>query len=112
MGPESPFLHEWLFEHAARRPEAPAVAPPGIRLTYGDLAGRVRALAGHLAAAGVRPADRVLVALANAPAAVVASLAVQVIGGTAVEVNREWSAEVQGEIVAQAGARHAFIAGR
>jgi len=112
MGPESPFLHEWLFEHAARRPEAPAVATPGIRLTYGDLAGRVRALAGHLAAAGVRPADRVLVALANAPAAVVASLAVQVIGGTAVEVNREWSAEVQGEIVAQAGARHAFIAGR
>ena len=112
MGPESPFIHEWLFAHAERRPEAPAVATPTLRLTYGDLADRVRALAAHLAAAGVRPGDRVLAALPNTPATVVASLAVHAIGGTAVEVNREWSADVQGGIVAQSGVRHALVWGR
>ena len=53
-----------------------------------------------------------LVALPNAPATVVASLAVLAAGGTCVEVNREWSADVLSAIVAQTGVRHAFIWGR
>src|SRR5512139_2646260 len=105
-------MHEWLFEHAERRPEAPAVATPAHRLSYGVLADRVRALAGHLAAAGVSRGDRVLAALPNVPATVVASLAVQALGATAVEVNREWSVDALEEILAQAGARHAFVWGR
>ena len=109
---ESPFIHEWLFEHAARRPDAPAVATPTARLSYGELAERTRALAGQLAAAGVRRGDRVLAALPNTPATVVASLAVHALGGTAVEVNREWSADTQRAIVAQSGVRHAFVWGR
>ncbi len=108
----SQLLHEWLLAHASRRPEAPAVATPALRLNYGDVAARVGALAGHLFAAGLRKGDRVLVALPNAPATVVASLAVHALGGIAVEVNREWSPEVQGGIVAQTGVRHAFVWGR
>jgi acyl-CoA synthetase (AMP-forming)/AMP-acid ligase II len=110
--PRSPVVHEWLLEHAARRPEAPALATPALRLGYGELAERVLAAAGHLAAAGVRPGDRVLCALPNTLATVVASLAVHVAGGTAVEVNREWSADVLAGIVAQARVRHAFVWGR
>jgi long-chain acyl-CoA synthetase len=108
----SPFLHDWLFEHAERRPHAPAVATPVTRLSYGELAERVRALAAHLAAGGLRPGDRVLLALPNVPATVVAALAVQVLGGTAVEVNREWGAEVLGDIVARTGVRTAVVWGR
>ena len=52
------------------------MATPSVRLSYGQLAERVRALAGHLAAAGVAPGDRVLLALPNSPATVVAGLAV------------------------------------
>jgi acyl-CoA synthetase (AMP-forming)/AMP-acid ligase II len=112
MLPSSPLLHEWLLSRAEHRPEAPAVATPALRLTYGDLAERVLGLAAHLAAAGVKRGDRVLVALANTPATVAASLAVHVLGGTAVEVNREWGPEVQGPILARTGARHAFVQGR
>lgn len=106
--PDSPFLHEWVFFHAERRPDAPAVATPEVRLGYGELAERVRALAGRLAAADVRAGDRVLLALPNTPAAVVAGLAVLSLGATVVEVNREWSAEILAGIVAQTRCRHAF----
>ena len=108
----SPFLHEWLFEHAGLRPEAPAVATPALRLDYGTLAARVRALAGHLAAAGVGPGDRVLVALPNLPVTVVASLAIQSVGGVPVEVNREWSADTLAGIRIGCGARQAVVWGR
>lgn len=112
MSTPSPLLHEWLLEHAARRPEAPALATPALRLGYGEVAERVAALAAHLHAAGVRKGDRVLAALPNTPATVIASLAVHALGGVAVEVNREWSADVQTDIVARTGVRHAFVWGR
>ena len=108
---DSPFLTDWLFQNATRRPDAPAVATPTMRLSYAELAARVRALAGHLAAAGIRPRERVLVALPNTPATVVASLAVQLVGATAVEVNREWGAEVLAGIIAQTGVRQAIVWG-
>ena len=107
--PRSPFLADWLFYHAARTPDAPAVATPAARLSYGDLADRVRALAGHLATEGVGPGSRVLLALPNVPATIVAGLALNALGATSVEVNREWTADVLGEIVARSSVRHAFI---
>ena len=109
---KSPILHDWMLEHAQVRPGAPAVATPSVRLTYGELAERVQALAGHLASAGVRPGDRVLLALPNLAATVVAGLAVHSTGATSVEVNREWGADVLGDIVARSGVRHAVIWGR
>ncbi|MGB8931509.1 MAG: class I adenylate-forming enzyme family protein [Anaeromyxobacteraceae bacterium] len=102
-------MHDWLFANAARQPDAPAIATPSSRLTYGELATRVRALAGRLAARGVAPRDRVLLALPNVPATVVAGLAVNAAGATSVEVNREWSAEVLSDVAVRAGARHAFV---
>jgi len=105
-------LHEWVLRHAELRPEAPAVDTPSARLDYAGLAARLRALAGHLSASGVKPGDRVLVALPNAPATVVASLAVQALGATAVEVNREWTPEVIADIAARTGCRQAFGWGR
>jgi long-chain acyl-CoA synthetase len=112
MNHPTPSLHAWVAAHADQRPEAPAVATPGHRLTYGELAERVRRLADHLAAAGVRPGDRILLALTNTPATVVAALAVQAAGGTAVEVNREWAPDAQASIVAQARVRQAIVFGR
>ncbi|MGZ8475992.1 MAG: class I adenylate-forming enzyme family protein [Candidatus Limnocylindria bacterium] len=102
-------LPNWLDFHAARTPGAAAVASPTARLTYGELAGRVRALAGQLAAQGIGPRSRVLLALPNAPATVVASLAVNALGATSVEVSREWSAEVLGDIVTRSQVRQGFI---
>lgn len=106
---DSPFLHEWLIEHAARRPEAPAIATPTARLSYGELASRVLELAGRLAEGGIVPGDRVLLALPNTPATVVAGLAIHAAGATAVEVNREWSGEILAGILRQCRARQAFV---
>jgi len=109
---ESPYPHEWLFVHAERTPDASAIATPTTRLTYGVLADRVRALVGHLDARGVGRGDRVLIALPNTPATVVAGLAVNALGATAVELNRAWSADVLASIVATSNVRTAFIWGR
>ena len=109
---KTPYLHEWLFEHAERQPDAPAVATPTSRLSYRELADRVRTLAAHLAATGVVSGDRILLALPNAPATVVAGLAIHALGATAVEANREWGAETLAGIVRQSGVRQAFIWGR
>jgi long-chain acyl-CoA synthetase len=105
-------LHQEVLEHAQRRPSAVAVSTPALRLTYGVLGARLRVLAGHLAAQGVGPGDRVLVALPNTPATVVASLAVQALGATAVEVNRDWAPEVLADLATRTRARHAFLWGR
>lgn len=109
---KSPFLHDWLAAHAERRPEAPALATPAVRLSYGELAERVTAFAGQLAASGIGRGDRVVLALPNTPATVVAGLALHALGATAVEVNREWGAEVLSGIVAQSRARQAVVWGR
>lgn len=109
---ESPYLPDWLFAHADRNPAAPAVATPAVRLDYGTLAGRVLSLAAHLAACGVTKGARVVLALPNTPATIIAGLALHSLGATAVEVNREWGAEVLGDILAQTRARLAVIWGR
>jgi acyl-CoA synthetase (AMP-forming)/AMP-acid ligase II len=80
-----------------------------VRLSYGRLAAHVRALAGDFAASGVGRGARVVLALPNAPAMVVAGLAVNALGGTTVEVNREWGLDVLAGIVAQTRARHAVV---
>jgi long-chain acyl-CoA synthetase len=107
----SAFLPGWLEEQAQRRPEAPAVATPAFRLGYGELLERVERLAGALADGGVRPGDRILVALPNLPATVVAGLAILRAGAVAVEVNREWRAEVLAGIVTRSGVRQAVVWG-
>jgi long-chain acyl-CoA synthetase len=110
--PGTGFLPDWLFLHAARTPDAPAVASPTTRLSYGELADRVRTLAGHLGAQGIGPGSRVLLALPNTPATIVAGLALNALGATSVEVSRDWSAPVLGDIVTKSRVRQAFIWGR
>jgi long-chain acyl-CoA synthetase len=107
--PESPSPADWLFFHADRAPDSPAIADPTSRLSYGEMAARVRVLAGHLAARGIGPGGRVLLALPNVPATVVAGLALNALGATSVEVSREWSAEILSDIVRRAGVRHAIV---
>lgn len=107
--PASPFAPDWLAHHAERTPDRPAVAGPAARLSYGQLLDRVVRLAADLATHGIEPGSRVLIALPNTPATVVAGLAVNWLGATAVEVNRSWSPEVLGEIVARSRVRHLIV---
>ena len=108
-GDASPFMYDWVTAHAQRSPDAPAIATPSYRLSYVDLADRMKTFSGHLASVGTQPGDRIVVALPNVAAAVVASLAVNALGATCVVVDRAWSAEVLTQIVARTGARQAIV---
>ncbi|HEX8390771.1 MAG TPA: amino acid adenylation domain-containing protein, partial [Longimicrobium sp.] len=70
-------LHTLFAERAAATPEAVAVACGGETLTYAELHVRASALACHLARTGVRPGDRVGLALERSlevPVALLATL--------------------------------------
>lgn len=108
----TPFVHEWVAEHAERTPDAPAVDDLHCRLSYAALAARVRDLAGDLVARGVQPGERILVALPTTAGAAVATLAVQAAGACAFEVDREGGAAMLASVAAQAGPRRAIVAAR
>jgi len=110
MKPEAP--HLWLFEHAKRQPDAPALDTPGERVSYGALAQRVRALASSLLDAGLEKGERVLVALPASPAAAIAALAVQAAGGCAAEVSPASGPRILAAVVAQVRPRRAFLHAR
>ena len=98
---ESPAMCDWVFEHARRAPEAPAVDSPDFRLSYELLARRVAGCCDALRKLDLRPGDRVVVALPNVPASIVVSLAVQHLGAVSVEVSRDWPADQLAAVIAQ-----------
>lgn len=106
---ESPFVFDWVFDHARARPDASALGTPVGWTTYRELAGAVRCLANQLAEAGVGRGSFVLLALPSSPAAVAGSLAVQYLGACAVDINRELDDQTVANILAQTGARHALV---
>jgi long-chain acyl-CoA synthetase len=108
----SPFVFDWIHEHAQARPEAAAILTPTEALSYRQLDERVRALSAHLIERGVQAEAAVVIALPNLPATVVASLAVQAIGAVAVEVNREAGPAALSAILEETEARHAIVWGR
>lgn len=109
---ESPAMCDWVFEHARRTPDAPAVDSPDRRISYGTLGRRTAACAGALRAMGVREGDMVVVVLPNVAAAVVVSLAVQHLGAVTVEVSRDWGADPIAVVLAQTRPRVVAFAGR
>ena len=82
-----PSVHQWVFEHARKTPDASAVHSADETLCYRELATRIVLASRALRWAGVEPGDRVLVVLPNVPAAVVLSLALQQLGAVPVEAS-------------------------
>ncbi len=99
----------WVWEHARSNPGARAVDGPDCRLSYGELARAMASLAGDLRDSGFGPGCRLVVALPSVPAAVVAVLAAQMAGGSAVPIDRELQGEALRSVLVQTGARHAVL---
>ncbi|MEU5992936.1 amino acid adenylation domain-containing protein [Spirillospora sp. NPDC047418] len=97
-------LTEGFFEHARRRPDAPALhwGDDGT-LTYGELASRALRIASGLVASGVRPGDRVSVELPKSPAQVAAALGVLAAGAAYVPIGPEQPDARRARIRASAG---------
>jgi long-subunit acyl-CoA synthetase (AMP-forming) len=80
-----------------------------VSLTWSELRERVDALAGGLAALGVRRGDRVALMLGNRPEFHIADLAVMTLGATPFSIYQTFSPEQIAFVVADAGAKVALI---
>ncbi|MGW5310376.1 non-ribosomal peptide synthetase [Nocardia thailandica] len=100
-------LHEGFFDHAATKPEAPAVVwglgPDQGQWTYGELAARALAVGGALRAAGVRPGDAVAVQLPKGRDQILAVLGVLAAGGTYVPIGFDQPVGRRAEILRTGG---------
>jgi non-ribosomal peptide synthetase component F/aryl carrier-like protein len=95
-----------LEAQAARTPELVAVAAPdGTSLTYAQLHHQADRLAGRLAAAGIRPEDRVGVLVPRSSLAVIALLGIVKAGAAYVPLDAAWPAARMREVLARGGTR-------
>ena len=78
-------------------------------ITYAELGARIDSVAGWLVDRGVQPGDRVVIFAPNCPSWTIADLAVMAAGGITVPVYATSTAEQAAHIVADAGARVAFV---
>ncbi|MET9830805.1 FadD3 family acyl-CoA ligase [Streptomyces sp. NPDC006385] len=98
-------IPELVRSAADRFGDAEAVVDGDLRLTFADLADRVRRTAGAFAAAGVGPGDRVAVWAPNSAEWIVAAFGLLTAGGVLVPVNTRFRDEEAHDIVVRSGAK-------
>ncbi|HEX3527349.1 MAG TPA: amino acid adenylation domain-containing protein [Thermoanaerobaculia bacterium] len=104
MAQKAPLVHELVAAWARRQPEALAVAAPGERLSYRELAARAGRLARRLGRRGAGPEVRVALCAGPTVHRVVGSLAVLLAGGAYVLLDPEAPPERLAFLVADSGA--------
>jgi acyl-coenzyme A synthetase/AMP-(fatty) acid ligase len=102
----------WLATFASRTPEAPFVGTVDGWVSYGEMLARVEQVCALLASLGVRAGSRVVLALPNVAGTLAAWFAVQSLGATSVELDREWSEVALADAISQAKPALALITGR
>ena len=81
-------IYEYLKKHAAERPgDLFLISPGGSELTYGEIYGSVRKMAGFLSKNGIVKGDRVALLLPNTPHYVIGHYATMALGATVVQAN-------------------------
>ncbi|MBS1188680.1 MAG: AMP-dependent synthetase and ligase [Rhodocyclaceae bacterium] len=98
-------LHELPLHAAARHPEARALTCGDLTLTYGDMAARLRAFAGALAARGLERGERVGIYLEKRFEFVVAAFGAPAAGGVFVPINPLLKPEQVGYILRDCNVR-------
>lgn len=97
-----------LLRNAAAFPESAAMHYYGRTISYGELARQVEALAGWLAARGLRPGDRVILDMQNSPQFVIAFHAILRANGVVVPLNPMHTADEIAYYAEDSGARLAI----
>jgi|GEM_PF-3405712 len=90
--PREECLHELIAARAAAAPESPAVLSDEGDLTYAELRARALTLAAHLHNLGVRPGDRVGIAVEPGPQRVIGLLGIAEAGGAYVPLDPAYPA--------------------
>jgi HIP---CoA ligase len=98
-----------VLSAADRFGDAEAVVDGPLRLSFAELAGRVRTAAGAFASAGVGRGDRVAVWAPNSAEWIIAAFGLLTAGGVLVPVNTRYKAEEAGDIIRRSGAKAVLV---
>ncbi|HEV8016132.1 MAG TPA: class I adenylate-forming enzyme family protein [Stellaceae bacterium] len=101
-------LSDPIFDHAARRPDAPALIEGPTILSYGALAALVAKASVYLRDLGIGPSMRVGIALANSIGHVILLFAVMRLGAVPAELSAEDSGEALAATARKYGMRAVF----
>jgi HIP---CoA ligase len=89
--------------------DAEAVVDGATRLTFAELASRVRVAAGAFAAAGIERGDRAAIWAPNSAEWIVAAFGLLAAGGVLVPVNTRFKAQEAGDIIRRSGAKLVLV---
>jgi acyl-CoA synthetase (AMP-forming)/AMP-acid ligase II len=111
MGPAPAWesIPRMVLSAADRFGDAEAVVDGPLRLTFTELAGRVRAAAGAFAEAGVGKGDRVAIWAPNSAEWVIAAFGLLTAGGVLVPVNTRYKQDEAGDIIVRSGAKAVLV---
>ncbi len=98
-------IPEMVLGSSDRFGAAEAVVDGPLRLTFTELAGRIRVAAGAFASAGIGKGDRAAVWAPNSAEWIIAALGLVTAGGVLVPVNTRFKAEEAGDVVRRSGAK-------
>jgi acyl-CoA synthetase (AMP-forming)/AMP-acid ligase II len=98
-----------VLSAADRFGDAEAVVDGSLRLSYVELAERIRKAAGAFAEFGIRKGDRVAVWAPNSAEWIVAAFGIMTAGGVLVPVNTRFKAEEAADVVARSGAKVVMV---
>ncbi|SEG85111.1 Acyl-CoA synthetase (AMP-forming)/AMP-acid ligase II [Thermomonospora echinospora] len=89
--------------------DAEAVVDGPLRITFAELAERVRVAAGAFAAAGVERGDRVVVWAPNSAEWIVAAFGLVTAGGVLVPINTRWKAAEAADVIVRSRAKAVLV---
>jgi acyl-CoA synthetase (AMP-forming)/AMP-acid ligase II len=98
-----------VLSAADRFGDAEAVVDGRLRLTFTELADRVRVAAGAFASAGVGKGDRVAIWAPNSAEWIIAAFGLLTAGGVLVPVNTRFKADEAGDIIRRSGAKAVLV---
>ena len=102
-------IPELVLGAADRFGDAEAVVDGPLRLTFVELADRIRRASGAFAEFGVGKGDRVAVWAPNSAEWIIAAFGVMTAGGVLVPVNTRFKAEEAADVVARSGAKAVMV---
>ena len=89
--------------------DAESVVDGPLRLTFAELADRVRVAAGAFASAGIGKGDRAAIWAPNSADWIVAAFGLLTAGGVLVPVNTRFKADEAGDIIGRSGAKAVLV---
>jgi acyl-CoA synthetase (AMP-forming)/AMP-acid ligase II len=102
-------IPEMVLSAADRFGDAEAVVDGPLRLTFNEIAERIRCAAGAFAELGIEKGERVAVWAPNSAEWIIAAFGLLTAGGVLVPVNTRFKTEEAGDVIARSGAKAVLV---